>query len=187
MLFVNSTEGTKELLIKFNITSVPNGQQIDDATLYLRMDLEGIDAGEEYHADVHHLYNQTWIETYPTWNNQASLGSYNTTYEDRWTVTGPDPDPDAPNWVNWTVTNMVAKDYGDSNDNCSIWLQCVLSSGSPTSTDDLDFRSKEYVTLSRWMPSYVRTGAWLAPLQASSPPVISIIVFPPTWLSLSSI
>ena len=136
--------GNSEPMIKFNITAIPDSVTIDNATLWLHMWAENIDNNEEYHLDAHHYYNQSWIDTYPTWNNMVNETNYNTTYDSRWTVTGSDPTPDAPNWVNWTVTNAVNRDYTDGNDNCSIWIRTVYSAGSPKLNDEIDFNTREY-------------------------------------------
>ena len=149
MYGVATTSEHYESVIKCNISVISLGQNIEDASLYIWSNYEGIDSGEEFHFDAHHYYNQTWDESC-TWNTMGA--DYNSTYESRWTVTGPDPTPDSPNWINWTVKNMVSKDYNDGKGNFSIWLKTVLSSGLPTLNDNVQLFSKEYNTYTSLRP-----------------------------------
>jgi len=137
----------KSFLIKFNISGVPGSVDIENSVLHVYMASESIDTGEEYHLDAHHYYNQTWVETEPTYNNMVSDNNYNSTYDSRWTCTGADPNPDAPNWVTWDVTNSVNSEYNNESNNISIWMRTVYSSGTPAN-DHVSFYSKEYSTAS---------------------------------------
>lgn len=150
LLAVNGGGYDRYGMLKFNITQIPPGQNVDDAMLYLYMSSELIDTDEEYHTDAHHYYNQTWDESDPTWNNMLGDSNYNATYESRWTVTGINPVPDAPNWVNWTVTNLVKKDYDDGNGNASIWIRVVHSAGTPGATDYIALYTKEGEDSAKW-------------------------------------
>ena len=161
-VFANAT-GNYTAIYKFNISSIPASMAIDNATLSLYMYSEAIDTGEEYHIDLH------FVEPFPTfnisdvhwqegdgdgsnstapeisWETRPVAGEYNTTYEDRWTVTGADPTPDAPSWITFSARNMVTKAYDNGDENVTMWLIVVYSSGSPTSSDAIAFESKENV------------------------------------------
>jgi len=159
---VANSSDALESLLRFNITSVPDGSTIDDSILHLWMSTEAIDSNEEYHVDIHHtfpysIYNisddpweegdeQNAVSTPPEliYDERPISGEYNTTYEERWTVTGINPTPDAPAWVNFTTKQMVTRGYDDGDDNITMWLKSTYSSGTPAITDDVCFYSKEW-------------------------------------------
>ncbi len=140
---LGSTSINDETLIKFNISSIPSDVTIENSVLFLYMNTEGIDTGEGYYGDAHHLYNQSWGEASMTWNIALTM-DYNSTREDRWIIEGADPTPDAPAWVDWTVTSMLEKSYLDNDANFSIWIRTVYWKGNPGAFDYVQFHSKRY-------------------------------------------
>ncbi|UCG95907.1 MAG: DNRLRE domain-containing protein [archaeon] len=125
--------------IKFNISSVPSGKNIDKALLCLYLYIDG-STSQSY---AHHVYNHTWTELGITWNDQPcgtgldnSL-ECNLTAEDVQTTTGT-------GWLCWNVTNTVRSEYESGDGNVSVVL--VTPETGSESQDDL--YSKEYATTS---------------------------------------
>lgn len=151
-----------EIILKFDISSMPPSATIDSATLSLYMYNEEIDTDESYRGDAHHVYSfpsfsingLEWTEgnsNQPTgcadnelcWNERSISGEYNETAESSVTFTGPNPQI---GWYSWDVTNMVRSDYDSGNDNVSIWIRAVHIGGDPGEGDYVQFRSKEYTS-----------------------------------------
>ena len=141
MMFLGDSNSAKKIVISFNLTSIPSSQDIDKSELFLYMYSEGIDTGEAYNAYVC-LYDTSWSESTLTWNNMDMSSVKNCS--NYWLVEGADPNPDAPNWINWTVTSLVSSAYNEGLDNVSLVINASLVSGSPSTSDDIDVRSKEY-------------------------------------------
>jgi len=132
----------RKLFITFNISSIPSSVNIIDSNLSLYMYQEGIDSGESYNSTAC-FYNTSWTELGLTWasTDDSKLILCGESY---FLVEGPDPTPDAPNWINYAVTNIVNSSYNAGNINVSIVINATLISGDPLSFDDIDSRSKEY-------------------------------------------
>ncbi len=139
---------------RFNISSIPANQVIDDASLclYLFSDL-----GSQT-ISVNHVYDNSWCEgdggtdgspaCEITWNNQPcgadelviDSGSCNSTVESTITT-----DTFMDNtWQCWNITKMVRQEYNSNNDNISM----VLWTTDTGSADK--FHSKEYADSSLW-------------------------------------
>ncbi len=148
---------------KFDITAIPSGQQIDDATLYLYARV----ISTAYDFDLHHVYNQTWIEgsltagdcSTPsdcgygiTWNNQPCGTAFDNA--DLCNLVKEDTKTSAIGWMDWSATNSVTKDYGEGNKNSSfvIWryssLQRVIVIHSKEYTTDITLRPYLNITYS---------------------------------------
>jgi hypothetical protein len=149
----------RDMVFKFNISSIPDGVTILNAVLRLFLNAENIDTNESYSGNTHHIFafptfsisDSEWTEgndDSPTgcignelcWNERPISGEFNETAESSVTFTGPDVDL---GWYNWSVTNMVKSDYEGGNENVSIWIRTTLLSGEPTIADFVRFSSKE--------------------------------------------
>ena len=140
--------------LKFNISSIPNNQVIDNATLCLYLYNDQADQN----ISINHVYDNSWCEgdggtdgspaCEITWNNQPcgieeeSLNSSlcNTTGESK-IVTNSGLDN---TWQCKVVTNMVDRDYNSGNKSTSIVLWTVDSGSADI------FYSKEYSDSSLW-------------------------------------
>ena len=103
LLLQARTSNNKHAMIKFDISSLPEGT-ITKAELGLWLESEGLGTANAFNISVHHYYNQTWLETYPTWNNRPQAGEYNATYTDKLTFTGTSEEEV---WYEWDVTNTL--------------------------------------------------------------------------------
>ncbi len=138
--------------VKFNISSVPFGQQIDDAQLYLYHFSHAGGSGNE-NWTINHVYNFSWEEgsslggpaTYPniTWGNQPCGPNFDISAECNltamnWTVF----DGITPKWVNWEITDAVKNEYDEGDKNVSVTIRD--STGSPVWR--AEFYTKEFTT-----------------------------------------
>ena len=142
----------QRVYLKFNISAIPVGQIIDNASLCLFLDN---DQGAQ-NISINHVYNDSWCEgdggtdgspsCEMTWNNQAcgiadeSLDGVNcnTTIED---VLENDGNLDY-TWQCWNILNMIKTDYTVSDE----LLSMILWTTDVGSADV--FHSKEYSNLS---------------------------------------
>ena len=141
-----------DAVYKFNISSIPSGQQIDDASFYWFVYDNALDTSDEgYDATAHHCYafpaynisDVEWEETVINWDNRPTTSQQmNLTAESQFQYFGGTGEPEG--WQNFTVTNMVAKDYDDGNNNVTIYFIPENAFGDPGSSDYLQIRSKEY-------------------------------------------
>lgn len=122
--------GQARIFMKFNISSIPSGVIIDNATLYIN-NYGVYSGGAEDGIDVHYVSNQIWIEETLTWNNQPS---YNPSILDTNTVTT------AGIWYEWNVTDAVKTDYDAENINSSFMAKAKTEGVYGHHT----FRSKEW-------------------------------------------
>lgn len=132
-------------LLKFN-KSITRNQGIVDASLNLYAWLNQLDAGSEgYDISTHLIYdNFSWIESTITYNTRPTSGSnYSPTSSDTITVTGDTPI----GWFKWNVTSILKE--GFDLDNISIYLFVDNIQGSPSTSDDIIYRSKEWGNGSR--------------------------------------
>ncbi|MHA1302752.1 MAG: DNRLRE domain-containing protein [Candidatus Heimdallarchaeaceae archaeon] len=167
--------------IKFNISSVPPGQDITDSSLNLYYYGENMETGEGVKVGVHHIYSfptynitdMEWTEgdgggvgtdNEMTHNERPTNGEYNTTYEDT-----EDCMNSALGWKIWSVTNMVKKSYDDGDWNVSIYLIDEENIGGAT-TDYAYFYSKEFLTTSL-RPYLNITYSEAPPEDTCTPPV----------------
>jgi len=140
-------------MFKFNISSIPNGVQIDEAKLYLYTRGENFETGEAITMSTHHIYSfptynisgSEWDEEVVIWNTRpATSDQYNMTAEDTKVYSNNDINE----WFSWSVTNMVATDYGEGDLNVSIGIITAKYSGSPSSEGGY-WRSKEDATIAQ--------------------------------------
>jgi len=172
----NSERGAEDTLylnqdymfaLKFNTSSIASGSSIDDAALYIYAYAETLDTGEAILLGAYHIY------TFPTYNISGSEWtegdcsgapftcrddcsgnewcvdnfpdsiSYNQTAEDTYLYS----DGDGVLWMDWDTTNMVAKSFGDGDNNISILVNGTISSGAPiAAVDVVQIYAKEHAT-----------------------------------------
>jgi len=150
---LNSTFSNKTYTyLKFNISSIPAGKTITEAKLELKMTIPSITGTPK--QQLRHVYNQTWTEDTITWNNHpcdenmTNSGECNQTAEASTTYYGISSTS-----KNFTITNMVKKDYDDSNSNFSVIIN--VSCNDNPAGKDYYFLSKEYSTVSYRPTLYV--------------------------------
>jgi len=134
---VNSTLD-KHFLVKINISPITSNTTIDSAIARIYMVNNYLDSGEGFSLSVHHHYNQTWQEQYPTWNNFNDLGSYNANPEDTIVI-----DENSLRWYNFSIKNMLQSEIDSGNSNLTIYFRTHDMVGSPSSIDWVAFYSKE--------------------------------------------
>lgn len=133
-LYCDLIDGTGEMpFIKFNISAVPSGQVIDDATLCM---WAWISSDED--VDAFHVTNQSWAET-----DIDLLCGDGTICADVWNLLITNLDTQAgtntnDEWVCWNVTDGVATDYAASRTKSSYALN-----HTGDTTDYYYFSSKE--------------------------------------------
>jgi len=140
----------QRVYIKFNISSIPQNQAIDNSLLCLYMHT---DASSQI-INASHVYTHNWSEgsedgtdvsgqdytTNITWNNQPcgtdldNSDNCNLTSESAITNDGDQDET----WQCWNITNMVKKEYEENNLNVSVVLY-TEDLGNPDK-----FYSKEY-------------------------------------------
>lgn len=128
------------ILIKFNISTIPSNQIIDKADFNMYLYDNGLDSGESINITAHHYYNQTWLETFPTWNNKPTAGTdYNTTEDSKRKISTGES-----GWKNWTVLNSVITDYNEGNSNYSLYFLVPEYAGTSPCGERNWYYSKEY-------------------------------------------
>lgn len=136
----NVTDYNRNSMIKFNISQIPNSVNITSAFLSLNLVINGLDSSTEgWNVSVHHFFNQSWIETYYTWNNKPT--DYNSTFTDTKYFFGGTGEPIG--FQDFNVNNSVNIEYSLGNKNISFYLKGHDMFGSPSATDNLQFASKE--------------------------------------------
>jgi hypothetical protein len=115
--------------LKFNLSSVPSGAVVDEATLQLYTSI----VGETFNVHAYSCSNNSWTELTLTYSN---MPSYNTTSMDSVLVaTGYQ-------WYNWSVVDDVRNALNSNSKAVTI----VLLDPSPhSSAETVWFESKEYL------------------------------------------
>jgi hypothetical protein len=130
----------ERIYIKFNISSVPANQVIENAQLALFLDSYSVPGPS---VSAYNVYNQTWTEETITWDDQPCNVTFdstkcNSTAESAVTISDLE-------WINWTVTNAVLNSYSQGNKNVSIMLKTPEDSSTSKAASAF---SKEYTTAS---------------------------------------
>ncbi|MBI4449371.1 DNRLRE domain-containing protein, partial [Candidatus Woesearchaeota archaeon] len=167
-----SASAARRILIRFNISGLPNGVRIDNATLQLFFEsiVGGNDKGNRT-ISIHRV-NQSpprpWNETTSNWNNLNSTTA--------WTIAGGDfrngqttnatfNDSALDSFINWNVTADVADFYANSTFNFG-W---VLKDTNETATStQRDFRSTEYSANASQRPRLAITFTDIQPPNATA-------------------
>lgn len=141
--------GLKHSMLKFNISSVPLGQSVDDARVCMYLFSNPLSGGNSILVGAYHLFQNytcggvAWNESCPTWNLRPNSSVYNSTVMSTYNFTSATP---TGAWYCWNVTASVARSYSQGYQNSSVYMIASVGSGSPAS--DIDFRSKEFATAS---------------------------------------
>jgi len=125
--------------LMFNISSIPDNQAVDNASLCLYLTTKKIQL-----INVNHVYT-SFDESTITWNNQPCGTDFdnsencNLTEEDSFQA-----DSGLENtWMCWNITDMIGEEYGSGGETISIVLH--------TSDSEINsFYSKEYVDSDYW-------------------------------------
>lgn len=146
----------RNILIKFDISAIPSGQQIDEAKLFLYLfNNRLLSNSHSFNGSVNHIYNYPdynisdfeWNETVATWNNRPNTSNqYNTSFEDTFKFFGGAGEPLG--WIDWNTTNMVSATYDNNYANVPIYIIAHDGFGGLFASNTVDFRTKEYSTTS---------------------------------------
>jgi len=130
--------------IKFNLSSVPSNQTLNNAMLYL-MPIT------DTYSDVVNVYpehNQIWTEETLTWNNRPPL---NTTILSSVTTNG-----STYIWLNWSVTSYVNETYTNEKNNISFRIACddttVYKTFRPASKEEAVTTRRLYLNITYSKP-----------------------------------
>lgn len=146
---VNDTGENNSIFLKFDISSIPVGVDIDHAEVLLLSRQNTLASQEDINSHIHRVFpyptynisNEEWKEENITFNNKPNRTQYNHTAEssrifDQW-------QGDADEWCNWTVTNAIRADYLSGNNNISFWIFADAIGYPPQGGDYVNFYSKE--------------------------------------------
>lgn len=144
----NDTYSTDDLIFRFNISRIPKNAKIVSSSLNLYAAVNLLDdASEGFNVTSHGLSNQTWIETFPTWNNFNWVVNpvYNSTQTDELWFFGGGGEPLG--WQKWITSSITDADLSRGNNYSSIYLKSEKMFGTPNS-DPVGIYSKEHTTAS---------------------------------------
>jgi len=149
---LNSTGGEFEILMQWNISSIPVSQQIDSATLHLVLDDNFLDGADIVNVTIRRLFhnytcsnggNFPWDEGCPTWNfrpNNDSQGHLGVVVNNT-AISAADADGTR---FAWNVTGPVRGCYAEDLLNCSFYLQSFIFAGGPSfPADRIELSAKE--------------------------------------------
>ena len=107
-------------LVRFDLTSIPAGASIEDATLYLRL-VNSCDIGERTHTATVYRTTSDWSSSSVTWNSRPGYGeAYGSASIPSRTYT----------WYSFDVTNLVSGWVGGSFPNYGMTIRGPESSGN---------------------------------------------------------
>jgi len=134
----STTNENERVWIKFNISSIPSGQAVDDAKLYLYFHDSGTDGGSPDGIKCYHSTNQTWNEDKITWNDQPSNDAMLTDSVGEFANSNV--------WKSFDVTQDVKDEYYLNNRNISWIFRAGTENDGTATTRDNTAYSKEDVT-----------------------------------------
>jgi len=108
---LNMSGSNHYFMLQFSIGSIPNGSTILSGNL--RMDLldNNLNSGESFKLNIHHLYNQTWVESYYTWNKKPPISDYNLTAVNSQVF----DNNNAETIYNWDVKGSISLDFNNKH------------------------------------------------------------------------
>lgn len=152
----NSTSGDQmEILMQWNITTIPADQTILNASLRLNLATNGLDGTDVLNVTIRRLFNNytcnvggdthnPWDEACVTFQNGPGNGSGNFLGPVVDTIIISVGDPINDFLYNWSVTSIISDCYDEGRANCSFYLQAYVTAGNPSfPSDRLDFDTKE--------------------------------------------
>jgi len=141
---LNRSASNKNILIKFNISSIPQGSIYDDVTLGLYLYVNGLDTGKSFNLSSHHIYsNFTWDESSIDWNSRPLNADYNSQYTDLVNFNSTTP---INTFYEWNVTDILRNETSSTNVSFYLIPQDVI--GTLTTFNVVRFRTKEWVNAS---------------------------------------
>jgi len=141
----NYSEANRHVVFKFDISSVPGGVTLQSSILGIYILTNNFDnSGEGFNISVHHLQNQSWIESGVDWNNFANNAQINQTFTDTIYMFGGTGEPTG--WQSMNVFNSLNSAIGNAETNLSFYVKGHDVFGGPSVTDNILVTSKEYAT-----------------------------------------
>jgi hypothetical protein len=168
----NSSSSGKEdnLLIKFNVSQITSDEVIIAAYVNLFLYSNDLDnSSEGFNLSIYHLYNKTWVETYPTWNNLVNLGLINGTRESTNYFFGGEYPVEPIGWQKWSVLSSTRIAVFNNESNVSYILKPENVFGNPLS-DYMAFYAKERATVAQRPYLNITYGLETTPPTSNSPP-----------------
>ncbi len=148
--FMGVTNGTRRYwgIIKWDITLIPDGATINDATMYLTLAVNNLDNGEAITADIYRImqfpfYNISdadWTDITITWDNQPANSQLNSSIINS---TYFDNDFPTDSFYNFSITAAVAEEVAQNSPNMSLLIKATTVSGSPGNVDYLYFSTED--------------------------------------------
>lgn len=146
----SSSGHNRSAVMMWNISAIPSSVEINNASLLMTVSFNGIDAGESFDSQAFYVYqNFSWSEVDITWNKRPQeVVNYTRDLFSNLVVL--DSSLDQGQNMTYNVTSLVQYAYSNSFKNISIYLQTVsLLSGTPATSDPIQYASKEYTTSDR--------------------------------------
>jgi hypothetical protein len=137
----NASANDKNIYLMFNVSSIPEGAIIQEATLNLYLTTNQLDANDILNTSVYFISNNTWLEEETNWNNAPTRGAYSSSLLFRNTTLSP-----IDLFSKWDISPIFNL---RSNTLLSLSVQAEEIAGIGSSTDDVYFRSKEYAVASQ--------------------------------------
>lgn len=145
--------GPDKAIIKFNLSSIPENQQIDNAELFIYMTSEVIGSGDVLEVRAHLVYSSfSWTEgTGDALGNACTGNEYcwdnmpvpETEYQTSYSIANVN-DGESNVWKIWDVINQTNYAYGNSYTEISLWLNGT--NGIGITTDYTWWNTKEHAT-----------------------------------------
>ena len=130
-------------IIEFNITSIPDAQNILSANISFNIGGNNLDTGEGLNVSIHRVYNNfSWTEAGITWNTRPLVGSnFTAAYDDKLFI-----DDSSSGWVTFNVTDAVNATYLENENSAVLYYGPIDEevTGSPGSSDAFKFDMKEH-------------------------------------------
>src|SRR3989344_4799369 len=135
----NYSTSNKNVLIRFNTSAIPSYSLIEDASLFMYLETNSLDEGEEYNVSTYNLYNSyIWDEDSVKWDTKPSGSDYNNSVLDEVYIFGGSEEP-SNKYISWGVLDAI----NISSDNVAFYLIANYNNGGD-STDDIRFISKDH-------------------------------------------
>jgi hypothetical protein len=140
----NTTDGgtsLENILIMFNISSIPTGVLVTDSKLRLFSVTNGLDNTETYNLSVYKIYSTyAWNETAVTWNtrpiNNATQTNYNSTILDALFFNSTSSEGI---YYNWSLDSSVQESINIGDKNISFYILAHQAVGTDYTVDASSF------------------------------------------------
>jgi hypothetical protein len=145
----SSGYGNERAWLKFDLSAIPAGSAISNATLQL---WNWKAAGASMPAEVRGGSDDSWTEAGITWNNQPAFGAALSTQ----TLVGGTTTPNV--WYNWDVTSFVQSKMS-GNKLVSLVVKPVTEGSTDSPSPSYAFDSKEYGSNAPVLQVSTQTGS----------------------------